>query len=101
MRAERLVGEHACRADLHEIATEFTLQRAFLMAPEIDMVMGAQRRENRCLPRNRCNSARSGSRRCSVHFVLDEGAQILIAMRDFPEVMAPVVVADICVMSCR
>jgi hypothetical protein len=90
---ERLVGEHARRADLHEVAAELVLEDAVLVPPEIHVIVRGENVEV-VAPRIVAIKANAAvARDAPVHLVLHEGTDILVAERPLPAAITAVVVA--------
>ena len=91
MLLESFIGKHTCRADFREVAAEFVFKNTVFVAPEVYIVL-------------RCESIQVVSTRViliesdatitldtSIHFMIDEWSQVLIAVTSFAERKVPVV----------
>ena len=77
---EGLVGKHPRGADLHQVAAEFALQGAVLKPAEIDLVMAGEDVQILAPGIVMIKPHASVALDAAVHLVVEEGAQILIAM---------------------
>ena len=85
MFLQGLVGEDSCGADFHEIAAEFIFQSAILEASEINTIMYAKDVEISATGIIAIESDTSIALDAAVHFMVDERAEVLIAISAFLE----------------
>ncbi len=85
---EVFVGKHAGRADLYEITRELALEDAVFMTSKVNMVVCTQCSEvgPARVVLVITDAAIAGD--AAIHFVVDEGAKILIYMRIFESIIA-------------
>jgi hypothetical protein len=81
MPLECLIGENARRTYLHEVAAKFTLEGAVLMAAEIDLVAEHQRVEIAAARIVPVESRAPVALNTAIHFMVDQGPQVLIIER--------------------
>ena len=79
-RAQRLVGKHAGGADLDQIAREFAVEGTVGMAPEIDVLVRTEHTQIVAIGIVPVVAHAAVAGDTAVHLVIDEGAEILIAM---------------------
>ena len=89
---ECLIGENAGGADLHQVAAEFALERAVLVAAEIDLVAQHERVEIAAAGIVAVEAHAAVALDAAVHLVVDEGPQVLVAERALPDAVAAIVV---------
>ena len=90
---QRLIGENAGGADLHQVAAELVLEHAVLVAAEIDVVAQHQGVEIVAAGVVAVESHAAVALDAAVHLVVHEGAQVLVAERALADAVAAIVVA--------
>src|SRR3546814_11311141 len=80
-----LVGEHAGRTDLGEVAGEFGFQRAIFGTTEVDVRSGAEYAQVGAVGVILVVADAAIARDAAVHLMADERAEILIQMRSLVE----------------
>src|SRR5581483_6490838 len=89
----RLVGEHASRADLGEVAGELALERAFLRAAEVNVRRRAEHVEIGAARVVFVIAHAAIARDAAIHLVRNERPELLIEVRALVEAIAPAVMA--------
>ena len=92
-RRERLVVEHAGRADLDEVAAELALERAALGAPEVDPVAQPEDAEVAAAGVVVVEARAAVAGDAAVELVGDEGAEVLVLEGPLEPAVAAVAVA--------
>lgn len=90
---QRFVRENAGGADLDEVSTELAFEHAVFMAAEIHLVMTREDIEVTPACVVTVETDTTVALDAAVHFVINEGAHVLIAVRPFLESGPPIAVA--------
>src|SRR5690606_28823337 len=93
MHGERLVREDARGADLDQVTAPLALENAVLVPAEVDVMMRRERAQivAACVVLIEAHAA--VARNAAIHLVVDERAEILIAVRALQAPVTTVVVA--------
>ncbi len=83
MLLQRLVCEHPGRANFHQVAAEFALQRAIFVSPKVDVIVRGKDIEvaSACIVAIETHAAVTLD--ATIHLVIDERAKILVRERTF------------------
>ena len=90
---QAFVGKHPSGADLHQVAGEFALQNTLLVPTKIHMVVGGHRRQIRATGVITVVPGAAVAGDAAVHLVVDQGAQVLVAVRIFAAAIVAVPMA--------
>ena len=78
---ERLVGENARGADLHQVAAELVFQHAIFVAAKINVVVGGEHVQITPARKITIEAHAAITLDAAVHLVVDERAQVLVLDR--------------------
>ena len=92
MALQRPVREHARRTHFHQVAGELAFEHALLMPPEVHMVARGESLQVSAAGDAAVEAHAPVALDAAVHLVVDEGAEVLVAVGALPEPEAAVVV---------
>ncbi len=91
MLFEGFIGEDAGGTDFDKVSAEFAFKHPVLLPAEIDMVMGGEHFEvfSAGIVLVKTDTAVTGD--APVHFMIDQGTEVLVAEGSFVEAVPPVI----------